>query len=59
MQATDIFRTTSESPFPYFEMINTVWDNHTKNKNDATFLDEIIDSLATGNYKIKCSSRVT
>tara|TARA_Y100000816_G_C26089686_1_gene575644 strand:+ start:1239 stop:1988 length:750 start_codon:yes stop_codon:yes gene_type:complete len=43
VDATDIFRTTSESPFPYFEMINTVWDNHTKNDNDATFLDEIID----------------
>ena len=43
VDATDIFRTTSESPFPYFEMIDTVWDKHTKNDNDATFLDEIID----------------
>jgi len=41
--ATDIFRTTSESPFPYFEMIDTVWKEHTNNDNDATFLDEIID----------------
>ena len=46
VQATDIFRTTSESPFPYFEMINMVWDNHTKNQNDATFLDEIIDGCS-------------
>ena len=41
--ATDIFRTTSESPFPYFEMIDTIWAEHTNNNNDATFLDEIID----------------
>lgn len=44
--ATDIFRTTSESPFPYFEMIDNVWDKHTKNDNDATFLDEIIDGCS-------------
>ena len=42
--ATDIFRTTSESPFPYFEMIESVWAKHcNNNNNDATFLDDIID----------------
>jgi spore coat polysaccharide biosynthesis protein SpsF len=41
--ATDIFRTTSESPFPYFEMIESNWDDHCNNENDATFLDDIID----------------
>ena len=41
--ATDIFRTTSESPFPYYEMIDTVWKEHTNNDNDATFIEEIID----------------
>ena len=41
--ATDIFRTTSESPFPYYEFIDTVWKEHINNDNDATFLDEIID----------------
>lgn len=40
---TDIFRTTSESPFPFFEIIDFVWKEHTNNDNDATFLDEIID----------------
>jgi spore coat polysaccharide biosynthesis protein SpsF len=41
--ATDIFRTTSESPFPYFEMIESNWVDHCDNDNDATFLDDIID----------------
>ena len=36
--ATDIFRVTSESPFPYFNMIDKCWTNHLENNNDATFL---------------------
>ena len=40
---TDIFRTTSESPFPYYEMIDGCWNHHLENKNNATFLDDIID----------------
>ncbi len=41
--ATDIFRMTSESPFLYFDMIDSAWKEHIDNDNDATFLDEIID----------------
>ena len=41
--ATDILRTTSESPFPYFDLIDEAWAQHVENKNDATFLDNIID----------------
>ena len=41
--ATDIFRTTSESPFPYFDMIESMWAKHCNNNNNATFLDDIID----------------
>jgi len=41
--ASDIFRTTSESPFPFFEMIESSWSEHCNSDNDATFLDEIID----------------
>ena len=41
--ASDIFRVTTESPFPYFDMINKCWTNHLENNNDATFLDKIID----------------
>ena len=41
--ATDIFRTTSESPFPYFDLISDAWAQHVNDNNDATFLDHIID----------------
>ena len=41
--ATDILRSTSESPFPYFDLINIAWDKHINHENDATFLDNIID----------------
>ena len=40
---TDIFRTTSESPYPYYEMIESNWEAHCENDNDATFLDDVID----------------
>ena len=41
--ATDIFRSTSESPFLYFDLIEQAWEQHIQNNNDATFLDDIID----------------
>ncbi len=41
--ATDIIRTSSESPFPYFDLIDKAWAQHIDNNNDATFLDNIID----------------
>jgi spore coat polysaccharide biosynthesis protein SpsF len=40
---TDIIRTTSESPFPYFDLIDKAWAQHINNNNDATFLDNVID----------------
>jgi spore coat polysaccharide biosynthesis protein SpsF len=42
-KATDIFRVTSESPFPYFEPVDELWKSHVSNDYDATFLDDIID----------------
>jgi spore coat polysaccharide biosynthesis protein SpsF len=42
-EATDIFRSTSESPFPYFDAVDKSWDQHLYNRNDGTFLDDIID----------------
>jgi spore coat polysaccharide biosynthesis protein SpsF len=41
--ATDIFRTTSESPFLYFEPVGDLWMQHQNDNADATFLDDIID----------------
>lgn len=42
-KATDIFRVTSESPFPYFEPVEELWRRHQKEKADVTFLDDVID----------------
>jgi spore coat polysaccharide biosynthesis protein SpsF len=41
--ATDIFRVTSESPFPNFDLVSSSWNAHLEGKNDATFLDDVID----------------
>ena len=41
--ATDIFRVTSESPFPYFDMVESHWQRLQSEKADAIFVDEIID----------------
>lgn len=42
-EATDIFRVTSESPFPQFDKINSQWQRHITEGNDATFFDLTID----------------
>ncbi len=42
LQATDIFRVTSESPFIYNDnkIINSAWEYHKKNNIDFSYLDE-------------------
>jgi len=39
---TDIFRITTESPFTYFEKIDSAWQTHIKNTNDLTILDDLV-----------------
>lgn len=41
--ATDIFRVTSESPFPYFEAVEDSWKTYLDAGADALFFDEIVD----------------
>ena len=41
--ASDIFRATSESPFPSFEYVQQAWDQHLLSGADATFFDDVID----------------
>jgi spore coat polysaccharide biosynthesis protein SpsF len=41
--ATDIFRVTSESPFMYFEAVESLWRDHQDQGADATLMDDIID----------------
>jgi len=42
-EATDIFRVTSESPFPSYSFIKEVWENHINTNSDATFFDDVVD----------------
>lgn len=41
--ATDIFRVTSESPFPYFEAVEKSWKTYLDSGADALFFDDIVD----------------
>ena len=41
--ATDIFRVTSESPFLYFEEVDTCWEKYSELNLDALFMEPIID----------------
>ena len=43
VDATDIFRTTSESPFPSFEYVQQAWDQHLVSGADGTFVDDVVD----------------
>lgn len=43
VNATDVFRVTSESPFPYYEAIEESSAEFLENGYDALFFDEIID----------------
>lgn len=41
--ATDMFRVTSESPFPCFELVEDAWRRHQVEGADATLVHDIID----------------
>lgn len=41
--ATDIFRITTESPFPFLKNLKKKWKSHIKNNFDASFFDPGID----------------
>jgi spore coat polysaccharide biosynthesis protein SpsF len=43
VNATDIFRVTSESPFLCFEYVEELWNQHKKAEADATFFDGVVD----------------
>ena len=44
-EATDIFRVTSESPFLYFDPVESSWLRHQAEKADATLMDYVIDGV--------------
>tara|TARA_B100000945_G_C20412278_1_gene613232 strand:+ start:1459 stop:2211 length:753 start_codon:yes stop_codon:yes gene_type:complete len=43
VNATDIFRITSESPFLYFQSVDFLWEKYKKENLDAIFQDDIVD----------------
>ena len=43
VDATDIFRITSESPFPSYGFVSEVWEQHLGTNADATFFDDVVD----------------
>ena len=43
--ATDVFRITSECPFTAWEMLPTVWNQHTSNHNDITVTEFLPEGL--------------
>lgn len=50
--ATDVFRVTSESPFLYFEPVETLWREHQEQGLDATFMWNIIDGAGFEIYTL-------
>jgi spore coat polysaccharide biosynthesis protein SpsF len=53
LNATDIFRITTESPFTYLDELPKIWNNHVKNNYDATFSDNIVDGCGFEIIKLK------
>lgn len=43
VNGTDIFRVTSESPFPSFDFVQQAWEQHLLTGADATFYDDVVD----------------
>jgi len=45
-QATDIFRVTTESPFLYYDIVDTAWRQHLDAGNDVTTVDGLPDGCS-------------
>lgn len=43
LDASDVYRMSTESPFPYFEIAEMAWNNHKKSNFDFTHLDNVPD----------------
>ena len=43
VNATDVLRITSESPFVSYDLVDKAWRKHLYENNDATFYDEVVD----------------
>lgn len=54
---TDIFRVTTESPFTYFEAIETAWQEHIAEDRDLTALDQLPDGSGFEMIKLEAYQR--
>ena len=50
--ATDVFRMTTESPFPFVDAIEEFWQRHRNEGADATFIWDIIDGAGFEIYAL-------
>ena len=65
--ATDVFRVTTEDPFPFFEGIENAWSEHLERENDVTVCDQLpvgcgfqiyrMGSLQVAHAKGSCDER--
>ena len=43
VEGTDVFRVTSESPFPSYDFVQGAWSQHVSSDADGTFFDNVVD----------------
>ena len=52
-KGTDVFRVTTESPFTYYEMVETAWEHHLEAGNDVTTIDGLPEGCHFEIYTLK------
>jgi spore coat polysaccharide biosynthesis protein SpsF len=55
--ATDVFRLTTESPFPAWEYLSDLWRRHQKNDNEISVLDCVADGQHLEIYSLDALER--
>lgn len=56
-EATDVFRVTTESPFFYYELVDTAWERHVQASNDVTTVDGLPEGCHFEIYKMEALER--
>lgn len=55
--ATDVFRVTSECPFPGWEDLARAWKQHVEHENDITALDHVPEGVSFEIYRLAALER--
>lgn len=45
VNATDVFRVTTESPFIYYQKINLLWKRHVRENSDTSMIKDVVDGV--------------